>query len=161
MCDCCSSWYHTDCMGMSTHTYENLDGSRVIWICDACGEPNYSAGYLFSTSSFETSNSFSSLGSMTDDGMLKLGSPRATSSPVDKSCNSKRTRKQKPKHDSLRILVINCQSLSAKREALHACIENIKPHVIIAYESWLNESISNNEIFPSDFTAFRKDRKSN
>ena len=140
MCDCCSSWYHTDCMGMSTQTYENLDGSRVIWICDACGEPNYSAGHLFSTSSFETSNSFSSLGSLNDDGALKLGSPKATSSPVAKPSKSNPKHKQK-KHESLRILVVNCQSVSAKREALHACIENNKPHVIIASESWLNESI--------------------
>ena len=49
-------------MGMSTHTYENLDKSKVIWICEACGEPNYLTCHLFTASTIDTSNSFDSLG---------------------------------------------------------------------------------------------------
>ena len=133
---------------MSKHTYENVDKSKVIWICEACGEPNYSACHLFTASTIDTWNSFDSLGSLNSDGSLSLGSPRATSSPVDKpiktpySFNSK-----KKKQTSLRILVINFQSVRAKREASHAFIDNNKPHVVIWSESWLNESITNNEVF--------------
>ena len=84
MCGCWQCWYHTDCMGMSTHTYGNLDKSKVIWISGACGDPNYSACHLFTASITDTSNTFDSLGSLDGDGSLSLGSPMATSSPVDK-----------------------------------------------------------------------------
>ena len=147
-------------MGMETRTYENLNMSRVMWICNACGVPNYSACHFFS--SIETSNSFSSLPSLNGEGAI-LGSPRAASTPVDKESNTTpfTSSKKGSKVGSLRILVINCQSVKAKRESLHTCIEMNKPHIIIGTESWLNEAISNNEIFPSDFNAYRKDRVSN
>ncbi len=156
---------------MSTHTYENLDGSRVIWYCNACGEANYSECHLFSSSSIECSNSFGSLSSPNEDGSFELGSPKATSSPVHSNKNQGNNPTAKlqgnkninrgSKNESLRFLVINFQSVRAKREAFHACVDTNKPHIIIGTESWLSDEINNNEIFPPDFTAIRKDRNSN
>ena len=157
-CDSCLGWYHTECMGMGTHTYEDLDGSRVLWICHSCGIPNYSACHMFTNSSIETYNSFSSLDTVNDENELLLSPPAATSSPIDKQCKSKSWNTRKVKVDALRILVVNCQSIRAKRESLHTCVDSYKPQIIIGSESWLDDSISNNEVFPPDFSAFRKDR---
>ena len=74
-CDSCLGWYHTECMGMGTHTYEDLDGSRVLWICHSCGIPNYSACHMFTNSSIETYNSFSSLDTVNDENELLLSPP--------------------------------------------------------------------------------------
>ena len=38
--------------------------------------------------------------------------------------------------------------------------DTVKPDIICGTESWLNSSINNNEIFPDNFTAYRKDRES-
>ena len=54
--------------------------------------------------------------------------------------------------------MVNCQSIRAKRESLHTCVDSYKPQIIIGSESWLDDSISNNEVLPPDFRAFRKDR---
>ena len=84
-CDTCLEWYHTDCMGMGTRTYEELDGSRIVWFCNTCNAANFSAGHLFSHSSIEASNSFGSLSFMSNDGSqtVNVGSPKVTSSPVE------------------------------------------------------------------------------
>ncbi|XP_072048916.1 uncharacterized protein [Amphiura filiformis] len=41
---------------------------------------------------------------------------------------------------------------------MHTYIETHEPDVIIGTESWLFDSVDNNEIFPEDFSAIRKDR---
>ena len=152
-CDSCLGWYHTQCMGMGTHTYEDLDGTQAVWICHTCGVPNYSDGHIFSTSSIKSSNSFSSLASLHDDGSeLLLSPPAATSLLIDKCLFKPKSQNKKPKLDSMRFLVVNFQSVSAKRESMHTCVDQYKPHVI-ATESWLKPDVSNNEIFPADFTA--------
>ena len=59
---------------------------------------------------------------------------------------------------SATVRTLNCQSIRARRESLHTCVDSYKPQIIIGSESWLDDSISNNEVFPPDFSAFRKDR---
>ena len=38
-------------------------------------------------------------------------------------------------------------------------IESTKPDIVIGCESWLDNSISSTEVFPSDYKAYRKDRR--
>lgn len=161
-CDTCLEWCHIDCMGMGTRTYENLDGSRVIWFCSTCNGSNYSAGHLFSNSNIEVSNSFNSL-SINSNDEVQMGLPKATSSPIDiqAKTNLKKNSHKGNSKNSLKIAVINFQSISAKREALHIFIETHNPDVIIGTESWLDDTVNNNEIFPPNFTAVRKDRNTN
>jgi hypothetical protein len=40
-CDQCDTWYHKDCLGMSTQIYQGLH--NVSWYCDICGLPNCSS----------------------------------------------------------------------------------------------------------------------
>lgn len=70
-------------------------------------------------------------------------------------------RSQKPrmkiKH-KLRLLNVNCQSVVNKKEHLHALIDSVKPDIITGTESWLKPDVLDSEIFPPDFTVYRKDR---
>ena len=60
--------------------------------------------------------------------------------------------KQLPEKKHLRIRIRN------KTAELDAAIKYIKPDVICGTESKLNEQISNSEVFPSNYTVYRKDR---
>ena len=62
------------------------------------------------------------------------------------------------KKSNWRTLIVNCHSLNANKASLHPAVEYIKPDCIIGTESWLNPGISDSEVMPPDFTAFRKDR---
>ena len=59
---------------------------------------------------------------------------------------------------SLRILIMNCQSVKNKKAELHTIIDSAKPDIILGNESWLTPDIKNSEIFPDSFDAIRKDR---
>ena len=39
----CDVWYHTDCMGMNSDTYDALNQTNVTWICANCDTPNHSS----------------------------------------------------------------------------------------------------------------------
>ena len=97
-CDTCFGWYHVDCMVMSTQSYDDLNHSGVMWICHACGIPNYSSGHLFTDSSIELSNSFHSLASMSDEN-AQLGSLKAASSPIPQN----RTNRHKSNKNKLAL----------------------------------------------------------
>lgn len=47
-----------------------------------------------------------------------------------------------------------------KTDELAGLIESVKADVVIGTESWLHRDISDCEVFPSDFVAYRKDRPS-
>ena len=61
---------------------------------------------------------------------------------------------------TLRILVMNCESIKNKKAELHTIIDSAKPDIILGNESWLTPDIKNSEIFPESFDAVRKDRAS-
>jgi hypothetical protein len=155
-CDCCQCWYHAECMTMGMQTYDFLsNNSSVMWICTTCGLPNYSSGAIFPGSPVELTNSFSSLRS-TESGDSLLTSPIASSSPIDKPDPIPTVQNKKL---TLRSLVINCQGIRSKKASFAACVENQNPDIVIGTESWLDGSVSNTEIFPHNFTVFRKDRE--
>ena len=79
-----------------------------------------------------------------------VGRPRHSSSPrIPRS-----TTKKKP----IRLLNVNCQSVANKKKQFHAMIEETKPVVIVGTESWLRPDIKDTEIFPPNFTVYRRDR---
>lgn len=104
---------------------------------------------LYDTFATETFNSFNILSDPCD---------RPVSSPIQNRNSSQKNddRRLKP----LRIILLNCQSIRNKKPRLEETIDDLRPDVIIGTESWLDPSIHTSEIFPSNFTVFRKDRAS-
>ena len=59
---------------------------------------------------------------------------------------------------SLKVIVVNVQSIVAKREELWELLDSSDPDVVVT-ETWLKPTVLNSEIFPPCYTVFRKDRK--
>ena len=84
-----------------------------------------------------------------------LGSPRSATKHTSTS------RKKSQYLQKLKVLNLNCNSIRSQHKSglFKAKVEDEKPHIIIANESKLDDSIRNSEVFPSDYEIFRKDRK--
>ncbi len=171
-CDNCDLWYHVDCMDMHTPVFEALQYNDVSWICCQCGIPNF-ASSLFSDFSLNTSNNFSILtsvstctGNDTDTSAL-LSPPAATSSPKQRLPSVEHSRHVKSgnkssrppgKRQSIKTLVINFDGIKNKVANLAATIANYTPDVIIGTETHIDSSINSSELFPPDYSVYRKDR---
>ena len=59
---------------------------------------------------------------------------------------------------ALIILVLNFQSLLAKKESFLNLISLNHPDIIVGCESWLKPEVKNGEIFPSNYNVYRTDR---
>jgi hypothetical protein len=57
------------------------------------------------------------------------------------------------------LLQLNCRSIYNKALDFWNLVDTYNPVVVIGTESWLREEISNAEVFRSDFTTFRRDRR--
>ena len=156
-CDQCEVWFHQDCMGLGDSTLSRLDGSKVSWFCNKCDSPNYSL-IMFNTG-LSVSNRYDTLATDTSDPQTPAsptspGLPLASSSPVPKP----KTTRQAPIQKPLRAIIVNCQSVKNKKAQLHALINGSAPDIVFGTESWLTPDISNSEIFPENYTVYRKDR---
>ena len=139
---------------MNTLVYQGL--RNISWNCDICGLPNLSS-HIFDTSTITSVHSNDTF-TDTSFNLDSLGSPTATSSPIQKTRSNTYTKK--PRSDTpLRILVVNCKSIKNKKQELENLVETSKPDIMIGTESWLSNDIQSTEIFPSGFTPYRKDRK--
>lgn len=56
--------------------------------------------------------------------------------------------------------MINCRSIINKTDEFAGLLESVKADIVFGTESWLNPSIADNEVFPKEFIAYRKDRPS-
>lgn len=169
VCDECETWLHRSCIDMNPDVFEALGNSSCVWLCDNCGIPHFDSS-LFGSKSFEHDNQFSALAESSDldsSSNMDVGEPLISSSPV----NNKRGRGRKvggsqgkytpsrtEKVGGLRILSLNLQGLLNKTQAFAEKINESKPHVILATETWLTPAINSSECFPSNYTVFRKDR---
>ena len=110
-CETCSVWYHIDCQGISSQTYDALHSSAVVWNCHSCGVTNYTAT-LFDLTSLVTSNSFSSL--QEDSSIHSIGGspgpPLAASSPTPRQ-----RRKPNNVKRPLRLVNANFHSIRNKQ----------------------------------------------
>ena len=152
----CQQWYHTDCQNMRSTIYECMNSSNCVWECFQCAMPNFSTT-LFDLHSISSDNSFSKLSESCDNtdcsGCSSPGPPLASSSPT-KSCHTATKCKQKP----LRLLNVNCQSIVNKKEEIDHLLYSTKTDIIVGTESWLTPDIKDHEVFPPDFTIYRRDR---
>ena len=77
--------------------------------------------------------------------------PKHESSPKSK-------RKTRQKDKPLRLINVNCQSLSSKIGAWKNMIECSEPDIIIATETWLKPEIYTAELELGDYSVYRRDR---
>ena len=170
--DTCNTWFHTDCMGMSSSSYDRINRSDITWICATCDTPNYSTS-LSDTYISETSNQFDALSNLdaitaatldsTNQSSLNSRSSVASSSdfgsPLQRSSPIKRPSRRKNASRPLKILTSNLQSLNAKKEVFWESVDSCQPDLIIANEIWLKPDQLNSEMMPPGFnTPIRQDR---
>ncbi|KAI8481643.1 hypothetical protein Bbelb_406440 [Branchiostoma belcheri] len=86
-----------------------------------------------------------------------IGSPVATSTPTGQA--PKPPPRVKSQQKPLRAVVINFQSIRNKVSEFHVFCDTVKPDVIVGTESWLDPTVGNSEIFPTSYSAYRKDRE--
>ena len=66
---------------------------------------------------------------------------------------------QRQAHKPLKIININFQSIKNKIAELGNFISVSDPDILIGTETWLNQTITDNEIFPPGYSLLRKDRQ--
>ena len=155
-CDECNSWFHSKCCDISPTMYDILAFSSCTWICPQCGLPNLSDSFF--DSSMNTVNSPSYFKPLDD--MLSLQERMEIHSQSSKTRPKPKRVLKSAKRKSLTCLVVNCRSVKNKIADVEAIIDEYKPDIILGNESWLNSDILSSEIFPANYTVYRKDRNS-
>ena len=158
LCERCDTWSHIECQNIPSANYSKLDHSSVLWYCSTCLGPNYSTTSPVNIYEYplnyttELTNETTSISNITIESLDEACEPRHASSPT----------KHKPAQNRgrpLRILNVNCQSLRNKKGAWINLLTSTKPDIIIATETWLDQSITNSELECDGFTVYRKDRE--
>ena len=136
--------------------YNILAYSSCTWICPQCGLPNLSDSFFDnSMDSVNTPNYFEPLNEAPPiRERLKTHSQSSETHP-----KSKRVFKS-TKRKSLTCLVVNCRSVKNKIAEVEVIIDKYKPDIILGDELWLNPDILSSEVFPANYTVYRKDRNS-
>ena len=132
-CDSCNKWQHIDCIGISEEEYSILLTQSFNWNCPSC-----------EASSEHPEN---------DESSSQSNQTEAEKHQKKSNRKSKINRK-----DSLKILLMNFQSISNKTAELEHLIQHHQPDIIQATETWLKPDTSTSEIFPEGYTVFRRDR---
>ena len=130
---------------MSSDNYTRLQASDEPWCCKKCLKE--------ALPFFNTSNSDSIFNASTSS--LTNTSEDANSCPTNHNVPPHST--PAPKH-SLNFLSLNCRSLCPKIDDLRLLAEAKSPHVILLCETWLDDSISNDEICINNYNLIRRDR---
>ena len=131
-CDQCQKWHHTNCIGMNDILHNcYVKDDRLNWTCIKCAVPNINMS-LFDSS---------------------LDS--------DESVLSDTNTPEQLKARNLRLMIINFQSLWAKKELFHKSLSETNADIVIGTETHLDPSIKESEFLPKGYTSFRNDRADN
>ena len=139
---------------MSSHTFRAFSTTNVSWICCNCDNPNYERNLYYYSFEIETANCFHPL-DLSES--IELKSPNSDFEPVLHS-SPIIDRRHSNKIENWRTLILNCQSLWCKVEASQSSVDYFQPDCILGTESWLDKSVSTNEIFPPGYKIFRRER---
>ena len=134
-CDLCSTWLHARCIGLSLQDYFELQSSDDAWSCSRCIREAMPFG--------DVSNS---------DSVFHVPSNNSLNS----TCNS--TINNPPIMSNLKVLHSNCRSLLPKIDDFRALVSAETPHLLAICESWLDSSISNDELLIPGYNIVRRDR---
>ena len=153
MCDTCNQWYHTTCQSVNSQTYNMLaEDNALAWDCLICDCPNY-ISVCFELI-LSTSNSFSVL----SDTSLHSPLPSDHIKPVHASTPERKKQNANSPNVPLKMLTINFQSIKSKQGLVKNLIKSTKPDIVIGTETWINTTVTDNQIFPQNYKLYRKDR---
>ena len=158
VCDTCDEWYNISCQDIQSRTYSLLqEDDNICRNCLKCNSPNYST-ICYDLHHLPTYNmySLSDTSIQNPDVCDTMMKPIHTSTP-EKKISSKR--EVKIGLSPLRILNINCQSMKKKQDRMENLIDSTNPDIGIGTETWLDPRITNNQVFPHNYTVWRKDRE--
>ena len=159
-CDNCETWIHSNCCGITNSYYENLIvQTNITFICPSCNVPSFIRN--ISSSVFETNHSFQVLEDVLNADDSSIPSPESfRPAPNATSTPKKTNRSPKHKNQKLTVLTVNCNSIRSldKRSQLIALIDQHNPSVIFGQESKLCPDFKSCEVFPENYTVYRKDR---
>ena len=130
-CSRCENWSHANCVNMSIDEYNALsEDFECPWYCPSCTTDMNELA--FPNCSFESKT-------LEDSSFVSF----STSNPTVRS---------------LTCWCFNARSIVNKRLDFLAKISALSPDVIMITETYLDTSITDNEIFPPNYTVFRLDR---
>ena len=153
LCEVCDVWFHICCQEIPSTDYSKLDQSDVIWQCALCNSANRST----TSPAFLNEPSILNMSDTCSSAELSIGSldehrkPMLTSSPT-------KFRPQTTNSRPLRIINVNCQSISNKKGAWGHLLHTTRPDIIIATETWLDKNIANSELESDGYQIYRRDR---
>ena len=155
VCDTCHQWYHANCQDVHSKTYSILAKEEsFLWDCIRCDCPQYSST-CFDLHQASTSNSFEGLNSNSD---LLDTPPRSSTLRPAHSSTPTRAIKPRAATKPLRVLNINFQSIKSKQPQVYNLLDSTAPDVVIGTETWVDNSITDSQMFPVGYTLYRKDR---
>ena len=143
-CDECDKWVHLKCIQMGDSTYEALHNQSNLWFCPTCGVTNNTE--LIDSYNVSVSNTYGSLNhdvSLEDytDLDTTVGSNTILLVPKEHSTpEARRPTHTAPKpRRTLKVINVNCRSISKNRDRLAALIDTLKPDILICTETHLSK----------------------
>ena len=141
-CDVCAYWLHARCIGLSSEEYAELQRSDDPWCCSKCQKESLPFFDVSNSDSiFNTSDSIFNTSTADSPGDTEPTTSTSSHPPL-----------------SLTVFYTNCRSLLPKIDHIRLLASVHQPHIISICETWLDESISNDEVFIPGFTLIRRDR---
>ncbi len=145
LCEICTRWFHTKCIGMGTKEYTELSESNDAWCCNHCyvnALPYADASILSNDSNLLSSTFDNSL-----DNSTSLSPTNSTSSSM--TANNLQ---------NLKCFLVNARSIVNKTSDLHSLLAVDKPHLVAITETYLDVNILNTELVDNSYSVFRRDR---
>ena len=154
LCEVCDVWFHICCQEIPSTDYSKLDQSDVVWKCTHCNSTNQSTtspAFLHHTPTLPTTSDTCSSAELSIGSLDEQHTPILTSSPT-------KYRPQPTNSRPLRIINVNCQSISSKKGAWGHLLHTTRPDIIIATETWLDKSVASSELESEGYQIYRRDR---
>jgi hypothetical protein len=78
--------------------------------------------------------------------------------PVHASTPERKKQNANSSNVPLKMLTINFQSIKSNQGLVKNHIESTKPAIVIGTETWIDPTVTDNQIFPPNYKLYRKDR---
>ena len=153
LCKSCDKWFHTKCQGISKIEYSRLYHTPLeVWVCLTCSLPPFCDSiFLQNLNVVSDSNSFNTFLTNETGTSIDIHNDVYDESPE----NLFATIFDKK---GLHFIHLNVRSLLSKMSEFRLLFSEKKISIIALTETWLNDSINDEEIYIDGYSIIRKDR---